>query len=292
MMGCMSISVAVLGTGIMGAPMARNLAAAGHAVRAWNRTEDKARALEQDGASVARSPAEAAREADVVVTMLAEGDAVERVMTGDDGALFAMRDDAVWAQMSTVGLIATERLAALSLEAGRAYVDAPVLGTKAPAEAGELVVLASGPEHVRDRCAPVFEAVGRATRWLGEEPGLGTRAKLVLNAWVVELVGATAEAIRLARALDLDPSLYLDIISGGPLDSAYAQVKGKAMIEDATQEASFPLRLAHKDIGLVREAAAARHLTLPMVEALADSFARAEELGHGDEDLAAVVRAL
>jgi 3-hydroxyisobutyrate dehydrogenase len=287
-----SLSVAVLGTGIMGGPMAGNLAAAGLEVRAWNRTEAKARALEDHGASVAGSPAGAARGADVVVTMLADGDAVERVMAGPEGALFAMPDDAVWLQMSTVGLIATVRLAALSLEAGRAYVDAPVLGTKAPAEAGELVVLASGPERVRDRCAPVFEAVGRATRWLGEEPGLGTRAKLVLNTWVVELVGATAEAICLSRALDLDPALFLDTIRGGPLDSPYAQVKGQAMIEDATIEASFPLRLAHKDVGLIREAAAARDVTLPMVDAVADSFARAEELGYGDEDLAAVVRAL
>jgi 3-hydroxyisobutyrate dehydrogenase len=287
-----SVSVAVLGTGIMGGPMARNLAAAGHEVRVWNRTEDKARALEQDGARVARSPRDAARGAEVLVTMLADADAVEHVMCGDEGALFALGEGAVWAQMSTVGLAGTERLAALAAEEHRSFVDAPVLGTKQPAEAGELLVFASGPQAAREPCAPVFDAVGRATRWLGEEPGLATRAKLVLNAWVLELVGATAEVVSLARALELDPQLFLEAIQGSPLDSAYARTKGKAMIEGTTQEPSFPLALARKDIELVREAASARELALPMADALADSFARAEQAGFGGEDMAAVVRAL
>lgn len=286
------ISVAVLGTGIMGGPMARNLVAAGHEVTAWNRTEEKARALQADGLSVASSPAQAAVGADVVVTMLADLGAVERVMTGDDGALFAMDGDAVWAQMSTVGIAGTERLAALAVEAGRAYVDAPVLGTKQPAQAGELLVLASGPEAARERCAPVFEAVGRATRSLGDEPGVASRVKLVMNTWVLELVGATAEVVALSHALDVDPRIFLDGIKGGPLDSGYAQMKGAAMIEGRTSDASFPLALAHKDVELVREAAAARDTVLPMIDALAASFARAEEKGLGDHDMAAVVRAL
>ncbi len=241
---------------------------------------------------MAPSPAQAVRGADVVLTMLADAEAVERVMTGDDGPLFAMDGDAVWAQMSTVGLAGTERLAALAAEAGRPYVDAPVLGTKQPAEAGELLVLASGPEAARERCVPVFEAVGRATRRLGEEPGLATRVKLVMNTWVLELVGATAEVVALARALDVDPRVFLDGIKGGPLDSAYAQTKGAAMIEGRTADASFPLALAHKDSELVREAAAVRHTALPMIDALAASFALAEEKGLGDHDMAAVVRAL
>lgn len=174
----------------------------------------------------------------------------------------------------------------------RSFVDAPVLGTKQPAEAGELLVLASGPQPARELCQPVFDAVGRATRWLGDEPGLATRAKLVLNTWVLELVGATAEVVSLSRALGLDPHFFLEAIAGGPLDSAYAQTKGRAMIEGTTEEPSFPLALARKDVELVREAASAHDLALPMADALAAGFARAVEDGLGDQDMAAVVRAL
>jgi 3-hydroxyisobutyrate dehydrogenase len=151
------MKIAVLGTGTMGAPMARNLAAAGHEVTAYNRSREKAEPLADDGVTVAGDPAAAVRGAEVVVTILADGAAVEAVM-GD--AVDALEDGAVWAQMSTVGLEATERLVALAREHGVAIVDAPVLGTKAPAEQGALIVLAAGPAEARERCAPVFDAVG------------------------------------------------------------------------------------------------------------------------------------
>ena len=139
-------SVAVLGTGIMGGPMAKNVAGAGLETRVWNRTREKAEGL---GLPVAGSPAEAVDGADIVLTMLAEGGAVESVMT-EGGALDAMRDDAVWLQASTVGIAATERLSTLAEGRGIAYVDAPVLGTKAPAEKGEITILASGPDAALD----------------------------------------------------------------------------------------------------------------------------------------------
>jgi 3-hydroxyisobutyrate dehydrogenase len=285
-------TVALLGTGIMGTGMGVNLRRAGHEVRAWNRTADRAAEVGEEGAQLVQTPREAAAGADVVVTMLADADAVEHVMCGDDGGLFAMREDAVWAQMSTVGLVGTDTLAAIAAEAAVAYVDAPVLGTRQPAEAGELVVLASGPQAARAACEPVFEAVGRQTRWLGEAPGVATRAKLVLNSWVLALTEATAETITLARALGVDPDLFLESIKGGPLDAGYAQLKGRAMIDDKTHDASFPLALARKDADLIREAAAAEHLALPLVDAIAAQFARAQDLGLGDEDMAATVRAL
>jgi len=286
------LTVALLGTGIMGTGMGVNLRRAGHDVRAWNRTAERAAAVSEEGAQLVQTPREAAAGADVVVTMLADADAVEHVMCGDDGGLFAMREDAVWAQMSTVGLVGTDTLAAIAAEAAITYVDAPVLGTRQPAEAGELVVLASGPQAARATCEPVFEAVGRQTRWLGDAPGVATKAKLVLNSWVLALTEATAETITLARALGVDPELFLEVIKGGPLDAAYAQLKGRAMIEDKTHDASFPLALARKDADLIREAAAAEHLALPLVDAIAAQFARAQDLGLGDEDMAATVRAL
>jgi 3-hydroxyisobutyrate dehydrogenase len=283
-----STTVAFLGTGIMGAPMARSCAAAGLDVGAWNRTPEKAQALADQGVTPFESPAEAVRDADAVVTMLTEGAAVEAVMAGDGGALAAMDADAVWLQMSTVGIAATERLAGLVRERGVAYVDAPVVGTRQPAEAGELLVLASGPEVLRDRVAPVFDAVGRATRWVGKEPGPASRLKLVFNGWLVSLMESLSETLAFSRAMGIPPEQFLEAIDGTPMNVPYAQLKGKAMAKMDFSEVAFPLRLAHKDAWLVLEAADAEGLELPLMRTAESQFARADADGHGDEDLAAV----
>jgi 3-hydroxyisobutyrate dehydrogenase len=279
-------SVAVLGTGIMGAPMARNLASSGLNVTAWNRSREKAEALADAGVEIADSPAAAAREADAVITMLSDGPAVRAVIEGDEPVLDAMDPDAIWAQMSTVGVQATSELAGLATEAGIAFVDAPVLGTKKPAEDGELIVLASGPTDALERCEPIFDAVGSRTEMLGEAGG-GTRMKLVLNSWVLSLTAGLAETISVAETLGVEPRRFLDVIEGGPTNAVYAQLKGGMMIE-GSYEASFPLRLARKDADLVLEASEREGVSLPIVDALERSFARAEELGHGEEDMAAV----
>ncbi|OLE35453.1 MAG: 3-hydroxyisobutyrate dehydrogenase [Actinobacteria bacterium 13_1_20CM_3_68_9] len=278
-------TVAVLGTGIMGSGMARNLARAGLETRAWNRTRANAEALADDGIAVADTFAEAVSGADAVVTMLADGDAVREVMGGDDGALAAISTDAAWLQMSTVGIAATQGLARLAAERQVAFVDAPVLGTKQPAEAGELTVLASGPDDVLDRCTPVFEAVAARTFRLGQA-GNGNRMKLVVNNWLVTLTVGLAETIALAERLGMDPALFLDIIKGGPMGPAYAELKGRMMIERKFDPA-FPLRLADKDARLVLEAVDGDGDELPVTRAVERRIAEAIELGHGDEDMAA-----
>jgi 3-hydroxyisobutyrate dehydrogenase len=266
--------IAVLGTGIMGAPMARNLARAGHDVRAWNRSRAKAEGL---GATVAESPAEAAEGAEVVITMLADGAVVESVMDG-----VRLSGDQVWWQASTVGVAAAERLAALASDA--AYVDAPVLGTRQPAEEGKLTVLASGPRQ--ERLAAVFEPVAARVLDLGEEPGAGTRMKLVVNAWLVSLLEGLAESIALAEGLGIDPARFLEILDGAPMGSPYAQLKGKAMIARSF-DPSFSLKLAAKDARLVAEAAEAAGLDLPLPRAIRAQMEKAIEAGHGEEDMAA-----
>lgn len=281
-------TVAVLGTGIMGAPMARNVAAAGLPVRAWNRSREKAEPLAEDGIEVAGSPAAAVEGADLVVTMLSDGDAVAATM---EQALPAMSGDAVWAQMSTVGIEASDRLSGLAAERGVAYVDAPVLGTRQPAEQGQLVVLAAGPGEAVARCRPVFEAVGSKLVEL-DEVGQATRLKLVLNTWVVGVVENLAETIALARGLGLDPRLFLQSIEGGGLDMPYAHLKGQLMLDESFEPPAFPLRLALKDARLVLDAARGGGLELPLVEAVESQFERAAEAGHGDEDLAALYRAV
>jgi 3-hydroxyisobutyrate dehydrogenase len=260
--------VALLGTGLMGAPMGRNLVAAGHEVHAWNRTRERAEKV--DGATVHDTPAEACVGAEVVVTMLSDGDAV-----GD-----AMRDvelgDAVWAQMSTIGTAATERLARGE------FVDAPVLGSTPAAEQGALTVLASGSF---ERCRPVFDAVGK-TIDLGPEPGTGQRMKLVLNHWVLALVEGVAETVLLAERLGVAPEKFLEIIDGGALGPPYAKLKGTNMIE-RRYEPNFSLKLARKDAELIAEMAA----DLPLVRLISERMAVAISVGHGDDDFSAVVEA-
>jgi 3-hydroxyisobutyrate dehydrogenase len=281
-------TIAVLGTGIMGAGMARNLLAAGMEVRAWNRTREKAEPLADDGAKVADSPAEAAEGADFVLTMLSDADAVAEAVD-EGGALSALADGGVWLQMSTVGIEGSERIAGIADEHGVAYVDAPVLGTKQPAEQGQLIVLASGPEEVRERCEPVFEAIGSKTLWIGSA-GAGSRLKLVTNSWIVGLLGALAETVALARSLDVDPARFLEVIEGGPLGLPYAQMKGQMMIEEEFPT-SFSANLARKDAGLVLAAAEANGLRLPLAEAAAAHFDEAINAGHGEEDMAAIYQA-
>ncbi|SFJ69179.1 3-hydroxyisobutyrate dehydrogenase [Amycolatopsis sacchari] len=273
----MTDTVAVLGTGIMGAPMAANLAAAGLRVRAWNRSREKAEPLAEHGVEIADTPQDAVAGADFALTMLADGPVVHEV------AEAALTDVPVWIQASTVGVEWTERLAALADKAGVAFVDAPVLGTKQPAEQGKLVVLASGPEELRERCAPVFDAIGSRTVWLGPA-GAGSRLKLVANAWVLALTNATAESVALAGELGVDPKLFLDAISGGALDSPYAHAKGGAMIS-GEYPLSFAARHAAKDARLVLDAAG-EGVDLGSVRAALAHLEAAVDAGHADEDMA------
>ncbi len=280
------MQIAFLGTGTMGAPMVRRLLDAGHDVRAWNRTREKAEPLAGHGARLADDPAAAARGSEIIVTMLADGAATAEVARQ---ALAAPAEDAVWWQCGTVGLEATEELAGLAAERGAAFLDGPVLGTRGPAQDGTLVVLAAGPEAARERCAPLFEAVAAKVVACGEEPGAGMRLKLVLNHWIGALTASLGDTVRLARALDVDPQVFLDTIAGGPLDAGYAQVKGGAMVAGEFTPVSFALRHAAKDVRLVLDAARQAGLELAIAPAVLARFAAAEERGHGDQDMAAVV---
>lgn len=278
-------TVAVLGTGTMGGPIARNLVRTGFSVRVWNRTREKAEPLAEMGATVAGTPAAAAMDADFVLTMLSDLDAVAETMEEENGALGAMGPDAIWLQLSTVGVDGAQWLGQLAAEHGVAYVDAPVVGTREPAEKAELVILASGPDELRDLCAPVFDAIGRETRWLGAA-GLGSRLKMVVNMWLLAVTEAGAECIALAEGLGVDPHEFLETVRSTPLDTAYLHLKGEAILE-RDLEPSFKLRLAAKDSRLVLEAAARAGVDARMARALHESFLRAMNLGHGDDDMAA-----
>ncbi|HUA03417.1 MAG TPA: NAD(P)-dependent oxidoreductase [Solirubrobacteraceae bacterium] len=275
--------IAVLGAGgTMGFAMARNLARAGFEVRAWNRSREKAEPLAEDGATVAASPADAADGADVILTMLADADAVldsiESVFDNADGA------DLVWLQMSTIGEDGTERCAQLAAQRGVTFVDAPVLGTKQPAETGDLVILASGPAAMREHLEPIFDAIGKRSMWVGEA-GAATRLKLATNTWIVAVVEGVAETVALAEGLGLDPRLVLEAVKGGPLDLPYLQMKGNAIIE-RNFEPSFKLALAAKDAALVEDSARRHDLDLPLVSAIRKRLEQGKA-EHGQKDMSA-----
>ncbi len=277
--------VAFLGTGRMGAPMAVNLARAGFDVRVWNRTVSRAEALAADGAVVASSPAQAVRDATVVITMLADGPATEQAASGPDGLLTAS-PGTIWVQMATVGIEWTARLAGLAAAAGVVFADAPVSGSEGPAQAGQLTILASGPGQVRDVLAPVFGALGRATAWLGPA-GNGTRAKLVLNNWLADLTETTAETLSFARRLGLDPAEVVDLLQSTPLGAPYAVQKARSMLAGDFTPA-FALRLALKDAELAAQAAQASGATLTLTTALLPRWRDTAATGHADDDLSAV----
>ncbi|MBL1100055.1 NAD(P)-dependent oxidoreductase [Streptomyces sp. 205] len=279
-------SVAVLGTGIMGSGMARNLARSGLDTRVWNRTRAKAEPLAADGARVTDTPAEAVAGADVVLTILYDGQAALETMRQAQDAL---RPGTVWAQATTAGLDGLDALAAFAREKELVLIDSPVLGTKQPAESGQLLVLASGPVPVRAVVRPVFDAIGSRTVWVGEhgEEAAATRLKLVINSWVLNVTHGAAEALALAKGLGVDPQGFLDAIADGPLDNGYLRVKTSQLLERDLEPPSFATRTAEKDARLIVAAGERAGVRLDVAAAGAERFRRAIAQGHGDEDMAA-----
>jgi 3-hydroxyisobutyrate dehydrogenase len=281
-------AVAVLGTGIMGSAMARNLVVAGLPTTVWDGSPAATAPLASAGALVAASAADAIAGAQVVITMLPTADAVDSVIRGH--GLNAFARGAVWAQMGTIGVAATARLEGMvhRLRPDVRFVDAPVSGTKGPAEAGQLLILASGPPAAEAIVQPAFSAIGRKTVWLGHA-GQGSRMKLVVNAYLSFLVEGVAEALELGRQLGIDSAGLDAVIEGGPLDAPLADAKlHKIARGDFTPE--FPLEWALKDVDLAIEAASGTRL--PMLQALSRQWRLAVEAGYGRDDVSAVRLAL
>jgi 3-hydroxyisobutyrate dehydrogenase len=290
-------TIAFLGLGRMGYPMAENLTRAGFRVRVWNRTASKTTGLAKIGAIPAAVPADATRGADIVITMMTDGAAVGGAMFRPMGGLDASHQGQIWIQMSTVGVLWTRQLAEDANAFGVTYVDAPVSGSEGPAKTGDLVILASGPqrdeqpagqsaEELRDTLAPVFDALGKSTVWLGEA-GNGTRAKLVLNNLLVDLVETTAESLRFAEGLGLKPEAVVDLLTQTPLGSPYAIAKAKTMVAGDFSPA-FALKHAIKDAYLAVDAAHHADTTLPLTEALLPAWQETARNGHADDDLSVV----
>jgi 3-hydroxyisobutyrate dehydrogenase len=280
--------VAVLGLGIIGSAIGRNLCARGFTVSGWNRTPNVGSPLLAAGGTLAASPAAAVAGAGFVITILSDGAAVEETMMS--GALAAMAPGAVWVQMSTVGVEPIEQLARLAGAAGVPFVDAPFLGTRQPAEQAKLIILGAGDRELEARCQPLFSAISARVLWLGEV-GAGSRLKLVANQWSTGMVAVLAETLTLAHGLEVPPESFFDLIEGSVFGMPYARIKGSMMLAGDFPP-SFPLALANKDVGLVLAAAQRAGRELPVTASIRRQYSAAEREGHGREDLAAVFTAL
>jgi 3-hydroxyisobutyrate dehydrogenase len=276
--------IAVLGVGTMGGGMARRLLEEGFAVEIWNRNPGPVASLREAGATAHATAAKAVAHVDVMLTMLPTADAVgEVVLRGD--VLDALRPGATWAQMGTIGVEATEKMAA---EVARrrpdvAFVDAPVSGSREPARTGQLVILASGPDAAQATLEPVFAALGQRTVWLGPA-GRGSRMKLVANTLLAFEIEAVAEVDALASRLGLPYADVVNTIGGGPLASAFEMSK-LAKMQGGDHSADFSLEWALKDLDLALAVCGAD--TTPVVMAIAARWRRLVEAGYGRLDVSA-----
>jgi 3-hydroxyisobutyrate dehydrogenase len=278
-------AVAVLGVGIMGSAMARNLLRAGLPTTVWDRSAAATAPLAAAGATAASAAADAVGDAEVVITMLPTADVVRSVVLDDARMVAALPAGAVWAQMGTIGV---DAIAEIGSRLGRErpdvlFVDAPVSGSKGPAESGSLLILASGPAAAKPILEPVFRVLGRAAVWLGAA-GQGSKMKLVVNAYMATLIEGVAEALELAARLGIDPARLDEAIEGGPLDAPLADAKLHKM-ERGDYAPEFPLEWALKDVDLAL--AAAHGESLPLLAALSRQWRAAVDSGHGRQDVSA-----
>ena len=281
--------IAVLGIGAMGHGMATSALRAGLPTIVWNRTPDATRDLAELGADVAETAADAARRASIVVTMVTNTEAVIAIAR-DQGMLAALAPGAIWVQMSTIGVAGIGSVAALA-EKERpdiTLVDAPVSGSKDPAAHGQLTIFASGPDEVRSRVTPLFDALGQRTIWVGPV-GAGTRLKIVNNTWLAFTAEAVAASVALAGRLGLEIETVVDALDAGPLVSPWQAAKLQRIIKrDFSPQ--FALSLALKDVNLALEAADDDRFTA--LGSLAAEWQRAVDHGLGDDDLTVVTREL
>ena len=276
------VRVGLLGVGLMGSAMAHRLLDRGIGVIAWDRDSDHVRALEGRGGAPAKAPSEVVSGAGVVITMLPTAAVILDVV---EPLLGDWPEGTVWLQMSSVGASEADQLTEVAEAHAIRLVDAPVSGSTHPAEEGELTILASGPDSARTAVQPVFDALASRVLWVGEA-GMGSRLKLATNHWMITSVAALAESMHLCQAMGLDQQQFIALLDGGPLGSTYALQKLDEMRRHQ-YPAGFPVRLALKDLELVREVEQSSRATMPLLDAVLERFMAAGP-DLVDQDLAAI----
>lgn len=285
------MKVAFIGIGKMGLPMAGNVLRAGHELTVFNRTASRCDPLSGDGATVAGSAAEAVRGAEVLVTMVADGAAVDAQLEGDEGFLSDAPDGLVWLEMSTIGPTAARRFADRASEAGITMLDAPVSGSVTVAEAAGLVAMVGGPADALERARPVLEAMTKAHFHLGDS-GAGAAMKLAVNVMIASQTVAISEALNLAEAAGIERADAYEVIAAGALASPFVEYKKAAFLDPDGTPPAFALDLMRKDLKLALEQGEAAGLPLLGAGAAAEAVTVAAGLEGGDEDLVRVADAL
>src|ERR1700691_891404 len=281
----LTMKLAFIGAGNMGSPMARNLLRAGHRVTVYNRTRAHAEPLRQDGAPLADSPADAARDADAVVTMLAEDQAVEQAV---QSFVETLAPGALHIGMSTISVACSRLLAELHAARGQVYVAAPVFGRPEAAAAAKLWIVAAGPAGSGARCQPVFDALGRGTSVVGTDPWLANAVKVSGNFLIAAALESLGEAFALVRKSGVDALQFLEIINNALFNSPLYGGYGAAIAKEQFEPAGFKLRLGFKDLRLVQEAAESAAVPMPIAGVLRDRYLAAMARGEGDLDWAAL----
>jgi 3-hydroxyisobutyrate dehydrogenase len=277
-----TVRVGLLGVGLMGSAMAHRLLDRGIVVIAWDRDSEQLRALEGRGGEPVEGPSEVVSGSGVVITMLPTAAVTLDVV---EPLLEDWPEDTIWLQMGSVGAAEADQLARVAEAHAVRLVDAPVSGSTHPAEEGELTILASGPDSARTVVEPIFDALASRVLWVGEA-GMGSRLKLAANHWMIASVTALAESMQLCQAMGLDQQQFIALLDGGPLGSAYGLQKLDEMRRHE-YPAGFPVRLALKDLELVREVEQSSQVPMPVLDAVLDRFVTASQ-DHADQDVAAI----
>ena len=280
--------VGLIGLGLMGKPMARNILKAGLPLVVWNRTRSRAEQLVAEGARVASSARDCAAQADVLITIVSDPPALESVLWGDDGALAGLRKGSVLVDSSTVAPELARRAAAACAERGAEFLDAPVTGGTWGAEKGELVFMIGGEAKTVDRVRPVLETVGKRFFHLGPH-GAGQTIKLAMNLILALQVQALAEALALVTRAGIAGEKLVEVMQSSMARAAVLEVKAPMILkQDYTP--SFPLRLMHKDIELAMALAGQLGVNLPAAAAARATYSEVKSATREDVDYAAVAR--
>lgn len=284
--------IGFIGLGHMGRAMGQRLLAAGHELTVYNRTVERAKPLTDAGARLARSPAEAAASAEVLITMLADDAAVASTVLESAGVVAGLPRGSIHVSMSTIGPEMSSRLLAAHRNAGQLYVAAPVLGRPEAVERGEVVILVGGPSDAIERCRPIFDTLGRETHVIAEEPPLANVVKLAANLLFAVLIEGLGESFDFVESYGIDAGHFLDIVNGASLKSPVVAAYGRVIAERRFEPAGFRLALGAKDVRLVLDAAAQRSVETPIAAFLYERFLEAMAEGFGDVDWSAVGRVL
>jgi 3-hydroxyisobutyrate dehydrogenase-like beta-hydroxyacid dehydrogenase len=286
-----AMKIAFIGLGRMGMGMARNLIRAGHTVSACNRTHEKAKALAEHGANAASCPAEAARDAEVVMTMVADDQALEQIVFGSDGIASTLKKDCIHVSHSTISTALARRLTLEHARLGQGFLSVPVFGRPEMAESKNLVVVAAGPAELIERCRPLFDAIGRQTFVVGDEPWQANVAKVCGNFMVISMIEAFGEAYATLRKAGVAPLSFLEIMNALLGSQIFANY-GRIIAEEQFEPAGFALKLGLKDVRLVLAAAEECAAPMPLASLLHDHLLSALAQGQGEMDWSSVTQVI